>query len=122
MTWMYHQSTGDLFHNALFVGTGYSGKGKTLAEGRNNGALEDVARVGPIPRGEWKIGNPVNKPHTGPLSMPLSPVGHDAHGRSAFLIHGNNAANNASIGCIIMAKGIRSDIAASGDHVLQVVA
>lgn len=120
--WTYDQSTGDLTHNSKFVGTGYSGAGRTLADGRNNGDMEDVAAHGPIPRGKWHIDNPRTSQNTGPVTMNLDPVGHDAHGRSLFRIHGDNKASNASHGCIILARPIREMIAASGDHELEVVA
>ena len=121
MTWRYDQSTGDLFHDDEFVGTGYSGAGRTLAEGRNNPEMEAAKERGPIPAGEWQIGSAHNSDHTGPLSITLTPVGHNAFGRSGFLMHGNNKADNASHGCIIMARGIREQVLASGDHRLEVV-
>lgn len=120
--WTYDQSTGDLSHNGGFVGTGYSGAGRTPAQGRNNGALEGEAARGPIPRGRWHIGSPRDGGRLGPFVMNLDPVGHDAHGRSLFRIHGNNQADDASHGCIILARPIRDMIAASGDHDLDVVA
>ena len=123
MTWIYHQATGDLFHNGTFVGTGYSGKGTAREEGRNNGDMERDHDKGPIPRGRWTIGPPQRNPKTGPVSMTLKPVEKGtALGRSGFLIHGDNAAHNASTGCIILGKGFRVDIAGSGDHDLEVVA
>ena len=121
MTWRYDQSTGDLTHDGAFVGTGYSGAGRTLAEGRNNPAMEAEKKKGPIPAGDWTIGAARKSDHTGPVSMDLTPVGHDAHGRTEFMIHGNNTADNASEGCIIMARGIRDEIAASADRDLEVV-
>jgi hypothetical protein len=54
----------------------------------------------------------------------LSPVGHDAHGRSSFLIHGDNSLGNhtASHGCIILSRMVREKMRASGDMDLEVVA
>jgi hypothetical protein len=120
MTWRYQQSTGDLYRDAAFVGTGYSGAGHTLAEGRNNPAMEAVVGKGPIPKGMWKIGPAHDSPHTGPLTMNLDPVGHDAHGRSLFRIHGDNRDDDASHGCIILARGMRGTIEMSGDTDLEV--
>lgn len=120
--WTYDQSTGDLSHDGVFIGTGYSGAGRTLAEGRNNGAMEAVAAKGPIPRGRWKIGRPRDGGALGPFVMNLDPVGHNAHSRSLFRIHGNNKADDASHGCIILARPLRQLIAASGDNDLTVVA
>jgi Protein of unknown function (DUF2778) len=123
MTWTYDQSTGDLFHDGEHVGTGYSGKGRKLAEGRNNPDLQHVRNVGPIPGRHWRIGNAENHPTTGPLSIRLTPkTGTNTFGRAGFLIHGNNSANDASTGCIIMARGIREEILASDDKDLEVVA
>jgi hypothetical protein len=83
--------------------------------------MENIANVGPIPQGQWNIGGMVNSAQTGPNVLPLTPVGHNAFGRTAFQIHGNNATNNASTGCIIMPPAIRQQIANSADHVLNVV-
>jgi hypothetical protein len=113
----YRQSDGQLLHNGEFVGTGYSGH----AAGRNNPAEESDQGIGPIPRGEWKIGPAYDHPHLGPCVMNLDPVGHDAHGRSAFRIHGNNAANDASLGCLVAGPTIRHFIRDSGDTDLEVV-
>ncbi len=121
MTWRYDQSNGDITRNGVFVGTGYSGAGRTAATGRNNPAMEAEQGRGPIPRGRWKIGPAYKHPNLGPICMVLTPVGHEAHGRTLFRIHGNNTANDASHGCIIAAPGIRKAIADSGDTELEVV-
>lgn len=52
--------------------------------------------------------------------MRLTPIGHSALGRSAFMIHGNNVQNNASQGCIILGPTLRQQIAGSGDTQLRV--
>lgn len=52
--------------------------------------------------------------------MNLTPAGHNALGRSGFMIHGNNIQNNASQGCIILGLTIRQQIASSKDHILVV--
>lgn len=118
MAWQYKQSTGEMSRNGVVAGVGYSGAG----EGRNNPALQAVANVGPIPQGSWRIGAPYNDPHKGPTVLPLAPVGHNALGRSGFLIHGDNTTHDASTGCIILAPTVRQQIAASGDADLTVVA
>jgi type VI secretion system (T6SS) effector TldE1-like protein len=121
MSWTYSQSTGQLQHNGVVVGTGYSGAGTSPANGRNNSALQNVRDQGPIPQGQWRIGPAHSHPHKGPTVMRLTPVGHNAFDRSGFLIHGNNAANNASQGCIILGPAIRHQISSSGDTTLNVV-
>jgi hypothetical protein len=107
--WVYKQSTGELYLNGKLVGKGYSGNGKGL----NNLDLEKEKNVGPIPRGEWKIGEAFKHDTKGPTVMRLTPVGHDAHGRSGFLIHGDNKEmdHTASDGCIVLGPDIRKQIA-----------
>lgn len=116
--WTYSQDRGVLAHHAAFAGRGYSGHGAGL----NSHAMEAVHGVGPIPVGHWKIGAAYNDPHLGPCVMHLDPVGHDAHGRSLFRIHGDNAEANhtASDGCIILGPALRHVIRDSGDHDLTV--
>jgi hypothetical protein len=117
MSWAYRQRDGELLHNGEFVGTGYSGRG----EGRNNPDMEAVPNVGPIPRGRYRIGGARFSQSLGPIVMDLEPVAHDAHGRSLFRIHGDNANHDASHGCIILGPLIRRAIADSGDKTLEVV-
>lgn len=120
MPWTYSQSTGQLRQNGALVGTGYSGAGQNAANGRNNPAMQGIANQGPIPTGQYLIGNSYNHPQKGPTSMNLTPLGHNALGRTGFMIHGNNVQDNASQGCIILGPTIRQQIAASNDHVLTV--
>lgn len=117
--WTYEQTTGRMSHDGVLVGTGYSGRGS----GKDNPEMEDVVGVGPIPRGQWHIGPAYDHPHLGPVVMNLTPVGHDAHGRSAFRIHGDSIAHpgEASDGCIIQGHDVREKIASSADRVLLVV-
>ena len=118
--WTYQQSTGKLSHNGDLVGMGYSGHGA----GVNNGALESDAGIGPIPRGLWIIGPFYDDPHLGPCVAHLDPVSpDDAHGRTLFRIHGDNAEGNesASRGCIIMNRLVRLAVKSSGDTSLQVI-
>ncbi len=118
--WQYHQRTGALLRDGVSCGTGYSGHGAGL----NNPQRESEHGAGPIPRGRWRIGA-FGDGHRdlGPLVASLTPVDHDAHGRSAFFIHGDNAASNhsASHGCIVLARSLRRLIADSADHDLWVV-
>src|SRR5437870_7779771 len=84
--WLYKQSTGSISINGAVVGTGYSGHGTGL----NNPEKEKEPNVGPIPVGEWTISEAFKHNSKGPLVMRLTPVGHIAHGRTEFLIHGDN--------------------------------
>lgn len=118
----YSQATGILTHDGAEIGQGYSGHDA----GKDNPALQDVHNVGPLPQGLWSIGAPEDRTGTlGPFVMPLSPVaGTETFGRSGFFIHGDSSAHplEASHGCLIFSRGIREQIAASGDNLLQVTA
>ncbi|MBV8593423.1 MAG: DUF2778 domain-containing protein [Caulobacteraceae bacterium] len=122
--WTYLRTTGELRHDGTLVGHGYSGHG----DGLNDPAMEGVPDIGPIPAGAWTIGAPLDPPdHLGPLAMPLTPAPHtNTFGRSAFFMHGDNAAGDqsASHGCIIMNRLIREAVhtaAQAGDNTLSVL-
>lgn len=114
--WSWDQSEGVLYLDGRSVAKGYSGRG----EGRNNPAMETVRGVGPIPAGRWRIGPPRTSGRTGPHVMDLVPIEHDAHGRTAFQIHGDNAAGDASSGCIVLPRAIRERISRSGLLTIEV--
>jgi hypothetical protein len=117
--WTYSQSTGTLYLDGVEVGSGYSGAGP----GVNNPEMQAVANVGPIPEGTYTIGSAFTHSHTGPISMRLEPAGtNEMHGRSGFLVHGDNATHTASEGCIILPRPVREQIAASKDRQLEVTA
>ena len=125
MTWTYQQSTGRLTApDGVYEGSGYSG----FEVGLNNPAMQSDPDVGPIPRGTWNIGSPIDPPdYLGPLAMALTIfAGQEAFtfGRSAFFIHGDNAAmdRTASRGCIILGRALRQAISNSADRALTVVA
>jgi hypothetical protein len=118
MAWIYSQSSGQLMRDGEPIATGYSGCGP----GRNNPVEQAVRNVGPIPQGRYVIGPKFDAPVQGPCTMRLAPEGHDALGRDGFLIHGDNAAHDASTGCVILPFECRQEIAASGDRELEVVA
>lgn len=115
--WTYRQSDGELLHDGEFVGTGYSGTG----DGRNNPDMEGVPDVGPIPQGLYTIGPERVSQRLGPIVMNLEPVGHDALGRTALRIHGDNARHDASEGCVILGPPLRRQIADSADRELEVI-
>jgi len=100
MGWTYSQSTGKINHNGTFIGRGYSGKGA----GKNNPSMQHVRAEGPV-------------------TMKLTPIGHNALGRTLFRIHGDNQRMNftASEGCIILSRSIREKIANSDDTRLNVI-
>ena len=118
-TWVYEQKTGKLSIKGEVVGEGYSGNG----DGLNNPKFEGKRDVGPIPRGNWKIGEAFKHGTKGPITMTLTPHAHDARGRDNFLIHGDNKKGDksASEGCIILSKELRTKIAESKAMKLKVV-
>ena len=120
MSWQYSQTTGQLTRDGKLVATGYAGKGA----GKNNPKVEHLRDTGPLPRGRYRIGRPYEHSKLGPHVMNLQPIGHAAHGRTAFRIHGESTSRPgaASDGCIILSpRNIRQQISASGDNELIVV-
>lgn len=119
--WTYHSDTGVIEHNGTAIGRGYSGH---PPDGVNSPALESVPDVGPIPRGEYAIGEFFNDPEKGPVVAHLTPLSAtDTFGRSGFMIHGDNPAMNqsASLGCIVLPHQVRFMIETSKDSSLEVV-
>lgn len=115
--WTYSIVSGEAAENGKKAGNGYSGH----AEGRDNPAMCAVPNVGPIPPGQYRIGPAYADPHLGPCVMHLDPLpGTDTHGRTLFRIHGNDAANDASEGCVILGPLIREAISKSHDNTLEV--
>lgn len=105
----YEQSTGRFYSSDGEIKfLMYSG----ADECKNDPDAECIPFAGPIPRGLWEIGEPVNHPRLGPLAFPLTPVGHDALGRDDFWIHGPSKANpgDSSKGCIIASRDKRETI------------
>lgn len=123
MTWVYVQRTGSLYGpDGKKLGAGYSGHGA----GMNNPAMQTARAVGPCPAGAYTVG-PARDPidHLGPVAMPLMPAAtNEMFGRSAFFMHGDNAAgdHSASDGCLIFPHDIRQAVDDSDDDHLRVVA
>lgn len=100
------------FAPAIIITTLYSG----FQDGLNNPAMEQIANIGPIPRGAWYIGPTFDSPLHGPFCIVLTPQpGTDTFGRSGFLIHGDSIAHagSASHGCIVTDRKTREWIAAN---------
>ena len=119
MSWVYFQSSGQIFYRGALVGTGYAGFG----EGVNNPEDETIPNVGPIPVGNYTIGPAFTHPTAGPITMCLTPLeGTNTFGRDGFLIHGDTASmdHTASHGCIIMPHPVRVTVATSNDRTLTV--
>lgn len=105
--YVYESSTGRFLKHGVQVATGYSGYGIS----KNRPEREHIRGEGPIPRGRYMIGPARFSRNVGPVAMYLWPVGHDAHGRSALMIHGDNRTQTASRGCIILPRVVRDEVA-----------
>lgn len=117
----YQQSSGKIGLGGRYLGTAYSGHGA----GFDNPKFETVPEVGPIPAGKWKIVRWFeHHPDLGPVVAELAPVGHNAHGRTGFFIHGDNVKldHSASLGCIVAIRAIRQALRTSGVTDLEVTA
>lgn len=121
--WTYHITAGLMVgENLRDTYQGYSGAGHIRSEGRNNPDMQGVVGKGPVPVGDYDIRPPRHSIKTGPYTLDLVPrPGTDTHGRSLFRIHGNNAENDASHGCVILPPNARRAVWESGDHMLRVV-
>lgn len=116
----YEQNTGRFtIHGASQHSVvGYAGRG----EGRNNPLMQDVRNVGPLPRGAYRVSMPFTHVSKGPVVFRLTPSPINAmHGRSGFLIHGDNARGDASEGCIILPRYYRQMISRLGVRDLFVI-
>ena len=121
---IYEQATGRMSlreQGALdLIGVAYSGS--LSGGGRNDPTKQNVADIGPLPRGLYTIGAPIRGPS--PYSLPLKPdPRNQMFGRSAFLIHGDSLSHpgNASEGCIILARAQRETMVTTGVKLLFVV-
>jgi hypothetical protein len=117
----YQQSTGKVFAgDGSLLGIGWSGQ----EAGKNNPAMQDVANVGPLPRGRYTIGAAYHHPKLGPVTMDLTPdPANEMFGRADLRIHGSKEGDpeHSSEGCIIQERPEREVIAASSDRDLIVV-
>jgi len=134
--WEYSQSSGNLTYidnntgERTFIGQGYSG----IGQGYNNPNMQNVKNVGPIPRGTYYYGDPLdknNRMYKGSLTLPLTPndetrksileMGRDP---DSFLIHDDNPnkpPRTSSTGCIILRHRIRQQMADCNDKEIRVV-
>jgi RHS repeat-associated protein len=106
----YHQSSGltigtdDFTHQVYMLEIGYSGEWS--CGGQNNPDSQEAKDCGPIPRGDWLIGEARNRLTTGKHSVPLSPwpsndIFESNREPNTFYSHGENPRTygNSSQGC-----------------------
>ncbi len=119
--WIYGQRNGVIIRGDARIlvaeGTGYAGRGPC----RNEPSAQAIKNAGPLPRGLYTLERVEDNPKTGPFTIVLSPDRrNEMHGRSAFLIHGDDKEHDASEGCIILDRKTRERVWASGDRILLV--
>lgn len=113
----YAQATGRIFivtgsdatEKLERIGVGYSGHPPYV----NKPEAEALKAAGPLPRGSYRVRLLGHHVRLGPQVLflePLEPA--KLHGRSGFLIHGDNEHGNhtASHGCIILPRKTRDRI------------
>lgn len=119
MPWIYHQSTGELWHNDTLKGRGYSG----VLTNKNNPDRQQVKGMGPLPRGTYHIAG--HNSSISPMTIILIQTSGENYGRAGFRIHGERRPpaipGFASEGCIIMGPYVRSQVIMSHDRTLEVV-
>jgi type VI secretion system (T6SS) effector TldE1-like protein len=122
--YIFEQSTGRLLLESAtgptLIATGYSG----LGEHKDDPLSQHLEGLGPIPIGQYMIGDAFHSDKSGPLTMHLIPqAGTNTYGRSAFEMHGDSADHPgaASHGCIIVPPVPRKSVADSRDRILTVV-
>lgn len=113
--WIYNHQTGDIQrNNDKILARGYSG----APEYKNSKAAQILRNKGPIPRGLYQIGPPIEVANLGTFVLRLTPAkGNEMFSRSGFLIHGEMA----SQGNIILPLDVRKAISESGDPWLVVI-
>ena len=116
--WHYEQKTGKISQDGKLVDIGYAGSGV----GKNSPAMQCLKNIGPIPCGDYTIGEPKEGTHMGPFALELIPADtNEMWGRSGFFWHGDNGKGTASNGCICSGRRSREAAYASDDRKLEVI-
>jgi len=91
------------------VASGYAGRPRF----RNDPAAQCRKNEGPLPQGRYRMRIVPNPRFAGP-AIQLAPeaAGDWLCGRGDFWIHGDNDRNDASSGCIVLARSARQCVAA----------
>lgn len=103
----------------LPVGNGYSGHGA----GRNNPEMQNIRRMGPIPRGLYAMKEPEDTVAHGPYVIRLAAkTDNEMFGRDGFLIRGDSIKDpgQEGAGCIVLSRMLRRLMWESGDHLLEI--
>ena len=91
------------------VASGYAGRGAY----RNDPSAVHRKSEGPLPPGRYRMRIVPHPRFAGPaIRLDPEDIGSWLHGRGDFWIHGDNATNNASRGCIVISRPQRLCVAA----------
>jgi len=115
----YSQATGHIkcVDNAtgkvVAEGNGYAGYG----HGKNDPDMQNVGYVGPLPRGDYRMGPTLDRKKTGPMTIMLMYIGGAEpfptnRAKDMFRIHGDSKKHpgDASEGCIVQGGDVRKKI------------
>ena len=93
-------------------------------KGRNNPLMQDVHFIGPLPQGLYRVGEWGDHPPVGQNSAPLTQIGGETYGRSAFFMHGPGGEDpeNSSEGCIVIPHDDRLKVIALNPATITVTA
>lgn len=104
--YVYNVRTGQLTLDNQVVGVGFSG----TAAARNNPALQNQAKTGPIPVGEWRIAVRINDFQTGEPILHLHPLMNPpVRFGETFTIHADTSPTAGQSG-IAMPRNVRDAI------------
>lgn len=87
---------------------------------QNDPRLCDMIDIGAIPRGTWHMFDAVDSDSLGKVTIPLTPLDHDAHGRTNFTIHAVKRKKADAPG-IEMPLDVRIALNESEDSTLRVI-
>lgn len=116
---LYRIGGGQFFLNGEPRWKGYSGYPPYV----NDVSAVQKKGLGPIPPGQYSIGEPYQSPNVGPFTMALEAMpGTETFGRGDFRIHGDSSVHPgaASHGCIILPRKDREALYATGEKILTV--
>jgi hypothetical protein len=119
--WTFVQKTGAILRDGVPKGTAYSGAGV----GKNNPAMQSDKDVGPIPCGFYSIAGLIDRdPVCGEYVLVLVPdAANEMFARAGFRWHGGSIEHpgQASHGCIVSGRPLRTEAWEDADHNLHVV-
>lgn len=124
MTLVFEQGSGYVYQGSTVIAEGWAGR----YAGKNNPALQGASTIGPLPQGNYTIGDwQANHGKLGPMVAPLLPdPANEMFGRFGFYIHGPDmdpvGYGKESEGCIVLPHADRQKVKDTGETSLQVVA